>query len=106
MEQSKNTADKIRPILQAMERSIDQARQDRTGQRRAAEPAGEREMPQAATPPDRPCHDAPADREKPAKPDDPKAPARPLKARPKRPGNVNPLSSSSGGQSPFQWRTG
>ncbi len=76
MERSRVTSEKIRPILEAMERSIDLARRKRLHAAHPASPAP------TAIPPTRPA--APTNEQ----PNDAQAPYYRQKARPKRPSGV------------------
>lgn len=71
MDKSKSAAERIRPILQAMERSIDAARAARTHQGRPVPPAPPAEIPEEDEP-------------RPTGKVDPETASR-MRARPKRP---------------------
>lgn len=86
MERSKPVADRIRPILEAMERSIDSARR-----KRCNVPQDDPTPPTGGDGPVNRHSQASSDRARPSGGDD--SPPR-LKARPKRPLNVHPNASN------------
>jgi hypothetical protein len=106
MDTRKPTSERIRPILEAMERSIDRARRQRTGSspqqpdqsQRPSPPVSGYSSSQQPAPQVNPVRYAapsaanpgPSDSQVPRSPD-----GTPLKARPKRPQNVYPPPLSS-----------
>lgn len=118
MERSRTASDKVRPFLEAMERTIDQARRKRTGESTASTPAASissgngssipsaptpQYIPPSAAPASAPATPAPSQPQDSASPtahdipvsneETPDAPPARLKARPKRPSGFGSSSN-------------